>query len=308
MTGAELETPPRGRVRIVTTPEGLPLPLRIATAGARATAFGVDLLLMSGATAGLALLLFGLAALVGFGGAGLFLALFLILRFFLWNGYFLWFELRWQGSTPGKRTQGLRVVAGDGGPLGVGAVFARNLTRELEFYLPLVALLAPERIYGPAPGWALLAASTWLFLFLFFPLFNRDRARVGDLLAGTLVVARPEVRLLPDLAERAAAAPATGAGGRTFTPEQLDMYGIRELQVLEQLLREAEERPERRDALRVVCDRITAKIAWDDPVPDRDVLAFLQTFYRAQRHRLEHRLLLGDRRERKKAGRLRRDR
>lgn len=290
------------RLRVFVTPEDLPLPLVVGTAGARATAFFLDVLIMTGVTVALALILWGAASAAGFAGAGLFAALFLLIHFLLWNGYFLFFELRWQGRTPGKRTQGLRVVSRDGGPLTTGAVFGRNLMRDLEFYLPVQALLAPDQLYGPAPGWALLVACGWLFLFLFFPLFNRDRARVGDLVAGTLVVQRPVARLLPDVAESAPAAVA--AGEWAFAPEQLDMYGIRELHVLEQLLRDAGRRPDGLDRLRVVCDKVCAKIAWEPRVPDARVEAFLQAFYRAQRHRLEHRLLLGERRERKKTGRL----
>jgi len=291
------------RVRVFVTPETLPLPLVVGSAGARLAAFTLDFLIMTALTLVAALTLWGAASLAGYRGAGLFGSLFLLFQFLVWNGYFLFFELRWQGRTPGKRTQNLRVVSRDGGPLGTGAIFGRNLMRDLEFYLPLQALLVPGALYGPAPGWAALLACGWLFLFLFFPLFNRDRARVGDLVAGTLVVVRPAARLLPDVAERAPAPDPAGAGW-SFAPEQLDMYGIRELQVLEQLLREAELRPDRDEVLRLVCDKIGDKIGWAGPVPNARVESFLQAFYRAQRHRLEHRLLLGDRRERKRAGRL----
>ena len=54
-------------------------------------------------------------------------------------------------ATIGKRTAGIRVIARDGGPLGAGAVFARNLTRDLEFFLPLTALVQPRLIVQDAP-------------------------------------------------------------------------------------------------------------------------------------------------------------
>ena len=298
-----------GGLRQIVTPEGLPLPLHLASLTARIGAFALDLLILTALTVLLALSLYLMAGLMGLDGARLFLAIFLFVRFFLWNGYFLFFELRWQGASPGKKHTGVRVVSRDGGPLTPGAVVARNLMRELEFYLPLQGLLAPQLIYGDAPGWALVIASSWLLVFLLMPLTNRDRARVGDLVAGTLVVVRPEARLLPDVALATAAAPAPAAfspaaGALAFTAEQLDMYGIKELQVLERVLREADDREDRDDLLRLICDRICQKIAWPEAVPDRGVRPFLDLFYQAQRQRLEQRLLMGERRESKRRGRL----
>jgi len=289
----------RGRVLRLLTPEGVPLELAIAPAGSRLAAFAVDFLLMATATALGVLLLVSLGSAAAVGAA-------LVLSFVLWNGYFLFFELRWQGRSPGKRWLDLQVVSRDGGPLTTGAVLARNLMRELEFYLPLKLLLAPELLYGPAPGWAQLVCSGWAFAFLALPLLNRDRARAGDLVAGTLVVVRPRARLLPDAAAlRLGPVSARAAeASLVFRDEQLDMYGIRELQVLEELLRQEARQGLPFEVLRAVCDRICIKVAWGRPVPDPEVLAFLQAFYRAQRQRLEQRLLMGERREQKKQGRL----
>ncbi len=144
---------------------------------------------------------------------------------------------------------GLRVIARDGGPLTAEAVFARNLMRDLEFYLPVLALLAPQAMLPSAPGWGQLLAAVWLLVFALMPLFNHDRLRCGDLVAGTLVVRAPAAVLLSDLAAaRPEAARLQTAAHRpsepppppreelTFTREQLDIYGIHELQVLEDLL------------------------------------------------------------------------
>jgi len=90
----------------------------------------------------------------------------------------------------------------------------------------------------------------------------------------------------------------------SFTDEQLDMYGIRELQVLEEILRRNPRNPKTRRLQRTVCKRIRRKIAFSSPVPGLEVLPFLKAFYRAQRSRLEHRLLLRERREKKRQGRL----
>jgi len=84
------------------------------------------------------------------------------------------------------------------------------------------------------------------------------------------------------------------------------MYGIKELQVLEDILHRDAADPRRFDLLRLVADKIANKVDWREPIPDGRVVEFLQAFYRTQRRRLESRLLLGERREHKKIGRLKR--
>ena len=291
------------RTVTLVTPEGVPLQLQVAPLGSRVGAFALDLGIMVVATVIVGVLTLSAAgdgAGAGLGGAAPWLSILLLFTFLLWNGYFLFFELRWGGRTPGKRVVGLKVISRNGGPLTTGAVVSRNLMRDLEFFLPMQALLVPELLVRDTPGWAAWLALGWLLLFLFFPWFNRDRARCGDLVAGTLVVARPQTALLPDQAEAAKGKLLRHA----FTDAQLDLYGIRELQVLEGLLREGEGDWRRADLLEEVAKRICRKIAWEKPLPASEVLPFLQAFYHAQRRRLEGRLLLGDRREQKKPGRL----
>jgi uncharacterized RDD family membrane protein YckC len=227
------------------------------------------------------------------------LALGTVAFFVLRNFYFTWFECLWQGSTPGKRLLRLRVIDARGGMLSAEAVFARNLMREVEVFLPLSALLFPQQLAPGAPGWASALSIVWLLAFALLPLFNRDRMRVGDLVAGTRVVRAPRVMLLEDLSG-ASAPQARGAPSLAFTPEQLDMYGIRELQVLEGLLRQENTAYATLDA---VAGQIQKKIGGQRP-PGVDAETFLRAFYTAQRQRLEQRLLLGERREAKRAGNL----
>lgn len=292
----------RRRHRIV-TPEGLPLSLEIATVGDRVAALALDVLAMVILTLAVTLVLWIPFVFAHAGGGAVFGALWLLSTFVIWNGYFLFFELRGRGVTPGKRRVGLKVVARNGGPLSTAAVFARNLMRELEFFLPLRSLLFLGFADANTFAWLPVVSLLWLGVLLALPLLNRDRARCGDLVAGTLVVVRPEVRLMPDVAELRKAEAVEEPRYR-FTNEQLDMYGIRELQVLEDVLREDAHRPSRRGVLRKVGAKIAAKIGWPQEVADAEVIAFLQAFYRAQRSRLEQRLLLGERRESKRAGRL----
>jgi hypothetical protein len=152
-------------------------------------------------------------------------------------------------------------------------------------------------VWPGAPAWAVLLAGAWTFVFLLMPLFNKDRLRVGDMIAGTRVVVRPKVLLAPDLVdERAAnAAARAGKGGYEFTEEQLGFYGIYELQVLEGLLRENAGRAGYYDAIAAVTEKIRAKIGYDERIDDNE--RFLQDFYAAQRAHLEQRMLFGQRRE-----------
>jgi hypothetical protein len=136
------------------------------------------------------------------------------------------------------------------------------------------------------------------------PFFNRDRARCGDLVAGTLVVVKPEGVLLPDMAEGAEIEAEGADSPYAFSGQQLGMYGIKELQVLEDILRRGAGDRERKKLIHTVTGKIVRKIGWQDPVPRKEEFAFLQAFYRAQRYHLEQRLLLGERREKKRKGRL----
>jgi hypothetical protein len=149
----------------------------------------------------------------------------------------------------------------------------------------------------------------WFGIFTLMPLFNRDGLRVGDMVAGTLVIMAPKATLLPDLAGEPTrtrvpltrtAGTLVGAPRFPFTPAQLDFYGIYELQTLEAVLRRAD--AGNLAARQEIAKRIRAKIGWPDPsqaaVEERgfDATAFLEAFYAAQRAQLERRMLFGKRR------------
>jgi len=273
----------------VTTPEGFPLRFGRAAASERLVALAIDLgiLLVVVLVAGALLYL-----TFGFGAA-------VLLQFVLRQGYFIWFETRWNGRTPGKRLYHLRVVRADGGPLTVETLLARNLTREVELFLPLTLLLAPDVLFADHSGWVRLLASLWILLLLFFPLTNPHRLRIGDLLAGTRVVVSPSVALVRDLAD---ARPAAGVREPEavfrFTPAQLAIYGERELTVLEDVLRKVKRTSD--PVLVEVTRSICRRIGWTDEVATgKDQARFLRAFYAAQRQHLEQQLLLGRRRLRK---------
>ena len=122
--------------------------------------------------------------------------------FALYNGYFILFEWLLNGQTPGKRLLHIRVIKQGGYALRFFDTLLRNLLRVVDF-LPL--------FYG--------VGLTSLLL-------TRDSQRLGDLVAGTLVVYQEPVQtesLLPDLpaSERIGTAPSGRAAGGD--PERGDL-------------------------------------------------------------------------------------
>lgn len=85
---------------------------------------------------------------------------FLIL-FAVYAGYFVFFETLWQGQTPGKRFAKIRVVRDDGRPVGLQQTTLRALLRPFDEISFIGALLI---------------------------IFNRKEKRLGDFVAGTIVI------------------------------------------------------------------------------------------------------------------------
>jgi uncharacterized RDD family membrane protein YckC len=282
------------RIRGIITPEGIPLRLEVARAGDRAAGFVLDFLLLMLA-AGLTYWIITTVFLDRFveGDSDRWLpGVWFLLWFLIRTFYFTFFELRSRGSTPGKRKVGIRVMDAGGGPLTSDAIVVRNLMREIEVWLPLVVLVAPKSLLPDAPGWINLAAAVWILALALFPLFNRDRLRIGDMVAGTMVVEAPKATLLPDLGgQEVRRQEKRKRTEYEFTDKQLGVYGIYELQVLEDLLRRDD--PHKRAAMEAVAKRIAKKISWKGAKirPER----FLREFYAALRGRLEGKMLLGKR-------------
>jgi uncharacterized RDD family membrane protein YckC len=273
--------------RRLLTPEGVPLRVELAEPGERIAAFLADIVIST--LAGLLILLIGLVASLGMQAT---LAAALFLSFLARNAYFIFFELRWAGQTPGKRLVGLRVIDRRGGPLRAGAIVARNLTREAEFFFP-VQMLMTSRGWVWSPG-QILPAAIWIGAMIAIFYFSPDRLRAGDLIGGTIVIAVPKRILAEDLA--------TEQHSFEFTYEQLQHYGVKELQVLEDVLRQ----PHNTDSARLrreISDRIQRRIGWTKPFTGREIENFLRDFYTAQRAFLESRKNLGDERADKFHGR-----
>ena len=289
MRGSDTER----RVRALTTPEGLAMPVMLAGRGARVAALAIDL----------GIIFFGfIAILVVLGGIGLgvvdlesssaspaleLIAVLLLIAFFLSRyAYFLVFELGPRGATPGKRAVGIRVAAravgGRSGRLSAEAVMARNLVRDAELFLPLIWVTVG---LSGEMGVAGAAAAVWLLVFALFPFFNRDNLRAGDLVAGTWVIESRRPKL-----PGAMSVGTDRSADYRFDEDALATYGEHELQVLERVLRE--DRPE---ALRQVTETICAKFGWT--AGSGDEREFLEAFYAALRARLERDMRFGRRKK-----------
>jgi uncharacterized RDD family membrane protein YckC len=209
-----------------------------------------------------------------------------LLGFFLIrNFYFIIMEMRPRAATFGKRWMGLRVVARDGGRLTGDAVIARNLMREVEVFVP-ISMLANGMADGTVDALTGWLGFGWTAVFLFFPLFNRDRLRVGDLLAGTWVIRSQRSKLAHDLAT------VPTSPEYMFSREQLEAYGVYELETLEGVLRRSDAA-----AKLTVAQAIIDKIGWGSDVHNID--GFLTAYYTQLRGHLEKKLLFGKRRANK---------
>ncbi len=266
--------------RRLLTPEGVPLRVELAEPGERIAAFLIDIVI---STAGALLIL--LIGVLGSFGMEATIAVALFLSFLVRNAYFIFFELRWAGQTPGKRAVGLRVIDRRGGPLRAGAIVARNLTRQAEFFFPL-EMLAMSQGWVWRPG-SILPALIWIGAMVAIFYFSPDRLRAGDLIGGTIVIAAPKRILAEDLA--------TEQLKFEFTYEQLQHYGVKELQVLEDVLRQPHNTESAR-LRREIADRIQRRIGWTKPFTGREIEIFLRDFYTAQRAFLESRKNLGEER------------
>ena len=271
-------------VRELVTPEGAVIHLKLSTATERAGAFLIDVAIQWAIVIATSIGLSYAMRAMGSGSANVAFAVWLVFFFFVRNFYYIFFELGPKSATPGKRALGIRVAARNGGRLTANSVLARNFIREIEVGLPFQFLMMGGT---GVSGWIALLGLVWSGIFLFFPVFNKDKMRVGDLIAGTWVIHAPKAKLMGDISSSAASQALPGRFA--FTPAQADAYGIHELHVLEDVLRNSTEEVKSQVAL-----RIRTKIGWQ-PQPGETDIAFLEAYYAALRRRLEQRMLLGDR-------------
>lgn len=153
-----------GSARMV-TPEAVALEFQTANVGSRILAYVIDMaVVIAGIFAGLfAVALLGQATdLVVPDWVAITIVLVLLPSW--WLGYFIAFETLWRGRTLGKAALGLRVVTTEGAPVRFRHAAIRGLLGLVDFAI--------------ASG----------FFAVMFILLTRDNQRLGDLVAGTLVL------------------------------------------------------------------------------------------------------------------------
>ena len=157
------------------TPEQIDLQYDLAGLGSRFMALAIDMLIQ-GAVVAAFVAVFGLGAAIfavsfrdlfgrdGFLVLSVGVAVAILLTFLFTWGYFLVFEVIWNGQTPGKRVAGIRVLTTRGEPVTLVHALVRNLLR-------LVDILPTSYMVGTI-----------------CILVTRRGQRLGDLAAGTVVV------------------------------------------------------------------------------------------------------------------------
>jgi uncharacterized RDD family membrane protein YckC len=158
----------------VSTPESIEFSHEPAGIGSRFIASIIDIALQVAVILGIALIS-GLwssplrsisSSLTAWGAAATVFLIFLV----FW-GYYIFFEMLWNGQTPGKRAAGIRVLKDGGYPIGFLDSVIRNLLRPIDF-LPF--------FYG-------------IGVIIVFS--NGRCKRAGDFAAGTVVVKERRIQM-----------------------------------------------------------------------------------------------------------------
>ena len=236
-----MTAPPDFRQHLeVETPEHVVLDYEIAGLGSRALAAIIDTLFL-GLWLTAALIVLSLLAPTGKWVA----AVGFLLSFASVWGYFTFFEALRGGQTPGKRRMGIRVVRDTGHAVTFGAAAARNLLRIADF-------MPPPYLIG-----AVLVA------------VHPRGKRLGDLVAGTVVVRDQPTLSAPE----AAASPGTEPAG-TGVPELSD----EEFRLVHEFSERAAALPA--DPRHRVATQLAARLAARFPTRPTDPEVFLHNLHR----------------------------
>ena len=185
----------------IETPEQTLLEFEVAGVGSRFLALAYDTLLQI--LVGIGLLIIFLIAGVALPGAaqsGIWFAAVIIIAYFvLYFGYFAIFEVLWNGQTPGKKKEGLRVIKDSGRPITPAEAVGRNLMR----------------IVDQLPAFYAVGICSVLL--------SRQNKRLGDFVTGTIVVHEKsllDAKPVWELPPAGQMGPATSFGSERLTHEE----------------------------------------------------------------------------------------
>ena len=207
---------------IIETPERVPLHFALASIGNRFLACAIDHTIQV-----LVIVIIALSGLILANATSWestlasapkwVIAIMVLTVFLIFTGYFAFFEWIWSGQTPGKRWLKLRVIREDGRPITFWEAAIRNLIRTLDMM--------------PAPFYSIGLISVFI---------NSRDQRVGDMVAGTVVVREREAEA-PPFAQVFASPVSDPALRRSFKPvpftANLNRLTDAEIQVVETFLR-----------------------------------------------------------------------
>jgi len=149
----------------IVTPANIEVEYKLAGVGARLAALIIDSLLQFVAIAVCGAVIWAANYQLRQGGvavrSSIALAVFLLLAFTIYLGYFVVLELTMNGQTIGKRLFGLRVIRDNGQPIEFSQALMRGIIR---------------------------SSLDMMYIGLFVILFSKKHKRVGDMAAGTIVV------------------------------------------------------------------------------------------------------------------------
>jgi uncharacterized RDD family membrane protein YckC len=158
----------------IVTPENISFQYEVAGPFRRLPAFLIDLALR-------AVVLLGFAIVIGMVGIGgqFMVAMLFVLWFVLEWFYGALLETYWNGQTIGKRMTGIRVLSHDGQPINGLQGVMRNVLRGADM-MPIIPTIAFgfESLMGIPTG----------LLCLIVPICTKRYQRLGDIVAGTIVI------------------------------------------------------------------------------------------------------------------------
>jgi uncharacterized RDD family membrane protein YckC len=185
----------------IQTPEQTEVDFAVAGIGSRFLALAYDTLIQMGIG-----LVVGIAGAFGIRGVVLYFpgvgiwagAIFIIFYFLLYFGYYPFFEILWNGQTPGKRKAGIRVIKDSGRPLTAAESIGRNLMRIVD-WMPFL--------------YAIGIVSAFC---------TKGNKRLGDLVVGSLVVRETSLSDLKPTWETAPGGTASAGllGAAQLSPEE----------------------------------------------------------------------------------------